>query len=1362
MPDKTAILKNGHDLPNRKVIYSLVLDSFVLDYIEDEKQNENEEPETKDNALNSKISLPKDWMYHTRFVNSVKEFCNYSQLPLHCDIQVLDDISNENISGNTTYTRESVETSRDTPGLLEINDTHIMLSKNNREKEMDFLSKFIYPYKTYKDWRLGPIKMHTIDSKSMNAILKSQSLASGLETTPFRSSTPPPTLKSYSDIFTYGIPQKLQYGILRFMKSDNIINDEGFIINSDCDTKKDKEKPSKGPSKKGDKSTIRISGKTVCIIGIPSSFSTYDLIDILEPLIDIAGLRLIQDSIRGRYIALVSLKSNESVDAFYKNHLGTKFSKFLPEFCQIVYLDSVTIRKNVVSSNQYKNPQFWGLMDSKMRISTEQLELPTCPICLERMDVDTTGLLAITCQHTYQCRCLSRWGDTKCPVCTNTNNQVIEEDNLLIDSDNMEKDADFTLSKSLNNLKNGSNQLKLDEDSWLIKKIIDSHFPKISSLESIRISNTDLSGHQECFICQKKKNLWMCIICGYVGCSRYSGWHAFRHFNSTNHAFALDLDSQRIWDYKTDTYVHRLIKDKSSGKPVELDDPINVVRIRAHSPQGIRVPYSKPIQEFQDNKVDKPKQNHYLNENKSNSALNNSKHDLLNPPPYISENQNHVPSYANLETPSNPKYNDINCKDNYNSEPPPFQNSQKINSLNISPDSEDFPNEVYYYHSNNDKNNTNPYFEYYESSPEFRPYQTTRAYDDNTRLMVGFDEAFGFYYYEGNQLSNADNGYDKQNGFSEEVPSTDLTYNNQLLNYGNKNKPRCKKLRKRIKEDLKKKNNKPLKNVAEQVSTNATTIDDFYEFKNQFIDGFSNMSEMIIEVDLSSSSFDSDNESEHSYNVDYDEEILSITETEYVSDGENGILSNTTSKFDSYNNRTDEVSINGYVYSDLRPKRVDDINLFSDDDNDINAPFDEDTNNDSDNFSEIVDHAKMKTVKTSDDYYDPRIIAGGVEAAGNPQFKYSYPYPFPYLYPKYLKLQELQNSYQEFDCKYNPQYYEQSNYHDTYYYSNQKPSFNTSIHGDNAYNKKYDQAEMNFAQDFNSNEFCDTNTNLKENNNWNQSDVSNVNKSMHDKNELLMKVSLMNGNALKKVNNNDKSEITYNQKLQNLKGVSENNATLTRSNSNFISSREFEALAVEYTNLIRTQMESQREYYESLIDSLTVESMQENQALETRLESLENTYHFSLGELKIAQYKNEELENKHKNMVKKSSSYEKSLSEEKALNKSLLENQIIFQEKTKQLELELSKKNATITDLEEQLRDLMFSLELGNQISGINSDSLNINELNSELNKKGKKVNVTIDSNNMKDSMDSIKGGDIIGINIPHQPQPTRRRKKKR
>jgi BRCA1-associated protein len=138
------------------------------------------------------------------------------------------------------------------------------------------------------------------------------------------------------------------------------------------------------------------------------------------------------------------------------------------------------------------------------------IELPTCPVCLERMD-ETTGLLTIICQHVFHCTCLQKWKGSGCPVCRYT----------------------------------------LDDFG--------------------RRGQGDADGvPSECSVCHSELNLWICLICGNIGCGRYDGAHAFAHFKETSHAFAMDLATQRVWDYVSDAYVHRIIQSKTDGKLVEL------------------------------------------------------------------------------------------------------------------------------------------------------------------------------------------------------------------------------------------------------------------------------------------------------------------------------------------------------------------------------------------------------------------------------------------------------------------------------------------------------------------------------------------------------------------------------------------------------------------------------------------------------------------------------------------------------------------------------------------------------------------------------------------------------------------------
>jgi BRCA1-associated protein len=73
-----------------------------------------------------------------------------------------------------------------------------------------------------------------------------------------------------------------------------------------------------------------------------------------------------------------------------------------------------------------------------------------------------------------------------------------------------------------------------------------------------------------CADCNATANLWICLICGNIGCGRYGRAHAHAHYESTTHLYALELETQRVWDYAGDGYVHRLIQNKADGKLVEL------------------------------------------------------------------------------------------------------------------------------------------------------------------------------------------------------------------------------------------------------------------------------------------------------------------------------------------------------------------------------------------------------------------------------------------------------------------------------------------------------------------------------------------------------------------------------------------------------------------------------------------------------------------------------------------------------------------------------------------------------------------------------------------------------------------------
>jgi len=66
-------------------------------------------------------------------------------------------------------------------------------------------------------------------------------------------------------------------------------------------------------------------------------------------------------------------------------------------------------------------------------------------------------------------------------------------------------------------------------------------------------------GHVEVFCnrCAMEETLWVCLTCGYVACGRYTNVHSVEHYQESHHRYSLELVTFRIWDYVTDEFAHR-------------------------------------------------------------------------------------------------------------------------------------------------------------------------------------------------------------------------------------------------------------------------------------------------------------------------------------------------------------------------------------------------------------------------------------------------------------------------------------------------------------------------------------------------------------------------------------------------------------------------------------------------------------------------------------------------------------------------------------------------------------------------------------------------------------------------------------
>ncbi|KAI0973238.1 Zn-finger in ubiquitin-hydrolase [Xylaria arbuscula] len=281
---------------------------------------------------------------------------------------------------------------------------------------------------------------------------------------------------------------------------------------------------------------------TVCVPAVPSYLSPSDFLGFIGDKWrgHISHYRMIMTGRMNRYLVLMKFRDSKQARIFGKEFDGRVFNPIEPETCNIAFIRSITF-----DTPTAPNTSFPGLNHDPFMPSAgpeynslkpfppptpDLIELPTCPVCLERMD-DTTGLLTILCQHVFHCSCLQKWQGAGCPVCRHTN------------------------------MLNNPSSLYLSSNSTSTT----SYGPEKPSAQPFGSNISNL-----CAVCDCTEDLWICLICGNVGCGRYKRGHAKDHWKNTAHTFSLELSTQHVWDYAGDMWVHRLIRDKGDGKLVDL------------------------------------------------------------------------------------------------------------------------------------------------------------------------------------------------------------------------------------------------------------------------------------------------------------------------------------------------------------------------------------------------------------------------------------------------------------------------------------------------------------------------------------------------------------------------------------------------------------------------------------------------------------------------------------------------------------------------------------------------------------------------------------------------------------------------
>ena len=111
------------------------------------------------------------------------------------------------------------------------------------------------------------------------------------------------------------------------------------------------------------------------------------------------------------YAVILSFEDQDSADAFALNYHNRRFSSLVEGECRALFVRAIELEGECEDADP-SDPS------SSTTPSTSSLnELPSCPVCLDRLDQDVSGCLVTTvCSHSFHASCLSRWGDSSCPV----------------------------------------------------------------------------------------------------------------------------------------------------------------------------------------------------------------------------------------------------------------------------------------------------------------------------------------------------------------------------------------------------------------------------------------------------------------------------------------------------------------------------------------------------------------------------------------------------------------------------------------------------------------------------------------------------------------------------------------------------------------------------------------------------------------------------------------------------------------------------------------------------------------------------------------------------------------------------------
>mmetsp|Transcript_4034 Transcript_4034/g.6846 ORF Transcript_4034/g.6846 Transcript_4034/m.6846 type:complete len:520 (-) Transcript_4034:1048-2607(-) len=275
----------------------------------------------------------------------------------------------------------------------------------------------------------------------------------------------------------------------------------------------------------------------VCIVTVPSFMIPHDILQFLKPVLpDIKSVSTLRHyATHDSYFVLLEMTCPAAASSFIQEYHGAPLCSLQPTTCLAYSVKDVVHSDAGGTDMTESSPSIDYNNCSDSRGETEEGgEEELCVLCLAPLEKQHPSSFTTCCGHTFHIACTLHLENSQCPVCRS------QLDDAAMDS-----------------------QSRCAVCSW------PHHQPAPAS--------STATGQREQWL-EGDHDLWVCLVCGFIGCGEahsasgdQGGGHMREHYQQHLHAYAMNTETRRVWDFAGEGYVHRLILNQHEGGTSSTD-----------------------------------------------------------------------------------------------------------------------------------------------------------------------------------------------------------------------------------------------------------------------------------------------------------------------------------------------------------------------------------------------------------------------------------------------------------------------------------------------------------------------------------------------------------------------------------------------------------------------------------------------------------------------------------------------------------------------------------------------------------------------------------------------------------------------